>query len=706
MPPLNSGNQDDSDRLVTYHIPALAIAMIAVPLLYLVIAFSTDAVHQFYLEWLAFLLLAIWILRGLITKQNALLIWLGVIANIVMPIALVITGFFTHQTLLAAHGSALAVLGALAWVPGLIVLESTGGALMRIHQRERSEESPLTYQSFSRALLVLVLLIGTAIFMYGEFAASGDNSTPKPLIFAIPFYLLVWATISLSKLVQKTYQAPHHPIVVPNSFISTWVGAMIGVLLIGSLIALVLPKHPLNTLMSRNDGAPSSCPINCPPGFRPVNTPPDARYQGPTHNYQLNNLPGNRPNNRPTAPGQHQNDPSGNTKSSNTPTQPGRESPSPDGTPQDSHGKGDPASNDSQHPSSPGSPPNATPADGNGPGTAPPQAQSYAKGLKGLLQRLAETGLDALRAIATAGERKQPQPHGQSNPGMIPGGSSRNADSPQPQGQGQQQQPGQPGQPQQGGKNPPQTQQHQQTHQPPPPPPTAEERLKAKQEILKKLLHDNPWRLVKIIAFVLLWIITLFVMFYSRRLKENHWLKRFGRWLLRPIQPIIDFFTTPFRERLDLNRREREIARLMREYDPFADPFEQADRLAQPQLIPAVYATFLAYLWLAGYERKAAQTEFDFAEWLEEHTPINARAVWTITRCCAGALYAQAKLTAEEFNKLHTALQTLIHEIEGKIPVDQRDARKERYRYREAERKYAAQHGIEVESPEEQPVIV
>ncbi len=597
MQPSNSGNQEDSERLVTCYLPLLATIAVALPLLYVILCFNT----AFLFEWLAFLLLAIFILRGLLMRENAYLIWLGVSANVVLPCILIALSLLRHNDLIGAHGLALVILGALAWVPGLITLESAGGALNQIRRRNDAEKLTLATASFSRMLTLLVLLLGTFAFMQAEIVNSGNASLPNPLFFAIPFYLVIWVLFSLARSVQKAYETPRQPIMLAADFIGRWVVMMLTVLLVCTALALLLPKHPLLTLMSYVNPHWQTAMDNSLPSFlglRPVDTPPPAADHSPTprHDY--------RPLSRQPQP------------ANSAPTDA-------------SHWQNRTASN--KNPDS--------------------------GGLHGLIARLSESTVDALTNIAKAGEAQHaeqtttpPPAAGETSP---PRAAAKNTQNNRP-AEG------------------------------------TEARTQAKWAELRKLLQHHPLRWFKILLAIALFLAALLAAIFFCVAYRKKWPQRLLGYLWRLLQPFIAFLLTFYGGRLADNRREQQIAEMMRQFDPFADPLlDRGDRSPQ-RLVCAIYTTFIAYLWLVGYKRKEAQTEYDLALRLEENSPLNTRAVWLITRAFTSVNYAKSIPTEEDLALLHDALQTLMQDIERKVPEHHLEAMKGHYRHDFAAERLAA----------------
>ena len=324
MEPLNSGNQDEREHLVCRYLPALAITAVAIPLLYLVLSMSAAQSGMFFFEWLGFLLLAAFILHWLLAQQDRVLIFLGISINIVLPFLVVLIGFRLRNDQLMLHGMAIVLLNALAWVPGLIVLEAAGGALRQMQRRPATTRKGA---SFSRMFIILVMLAGTMVFMQGEFAASGSESMPNPLLFALPFYLVVWTLLSLAKLVQKVFETPRQPIILSGNLITHWLALMLVVLLLSAGLAFLLPKHPIGTLLGSSPQDYTATPPPLPPPLivhiasHPVDLPPpaDSNPQAMHHDYAPLHTPPATVNRATTPPSRRQNAPLGNVQSTNFP---------------------------------------------------------------------------------------------------------------------------------------------------------------------------------------------------------------------------------------------------------------------------------------------------------------------------------------------------------------------------------------------------
>jgi hypothetical protein len=167
---------------------------------------------------------------------------------------------------------------------------------------------------------------------------------------------------------------------------------------------------------------------------------------------------------------------------------------------------------------------------------------------------------------------------------------------------------------------------------------------------LRRELHDHPWRLVKLVVFTLLLLaaLTVGIVLWRRR----------AQW--RRAQAAARAARIPWR-------------------DPFTDPFTTMPDAATDALVRAVYESFLAYLWVGGHRHKRGQTEFEFATWLENGSPLDPLAIWTITRQCTRAYYAQSDLTPTDRRDLQLALTTLIRQAIGKLSAEELAARQQQF---------------------------
>ena len=607
-----------------------------------------------------------------------------------------------------------------------MVLESAGGALRQMHGRPAApaRKGP----SFSRMLILLVMLVGTMIFMQGEFAASGNDHLPNPLFFALPFYLVIWTLLSLAKLVQKAYEMPGQPIILAGNLISHWLLVMLVILFCSTGLAIFLPKHPISTLaehsrqfadftthswtpsipyfsVRRVDAPPPSVdqtPAPCH-DFRPPNqrhqqsgansgvnpaTPPGSKWQNaPTGSGQLPEHapkpPASGISHPPPAPNPPPSWREGGQQAGSSPDTGGTSIPPPQHAGSGTHGT-----------SGTGTPPPDTPANGNHPGTghgSTPRAQgdqpappgtpptaavpdAHAPTRSPVLdfgQRMKTAGLDVLISIAKAGEWHTAVPApaapapATSAPAPVP--DTRTA----------------PGTPSAHHDLPAQTRAVTSASAPAPPDPVA-----AKSAYLHALLRENPRRWWKLALSAGLLLAVILLLFLAWRYK---WLRRLCRM---PQMQLPAYF-----RRLCLRReeddREQIIAQLIRDYDPFADPWLAPDERTPRQQVTAVYQTFLAYLALLGLQRKTAQTEFDFATWLQKASPLDPRAVWTITHVCTTAQYAQSPPGDNEMMSLHEALQLITDDVLQRVPAEELEPLKHRYRYTYAKSQYDARKAKE-----------
>lgn len=101
--------------------------------------------------------------------------------------------------------------------------------------------------------------------------------------------------------------------------------------------------------------------------------------------------------------------------------------------------------------------------------------------------------------------------------------------------------------------------------------------------------------------------------------------------------------------------------------NPFDDPFLKLNTATPARLSQAVYASFIAYLWLLGLTRTTNMTEMAFAIWLENNSQLDTTAFWIITRQCNCMFYANNSLTPEELDELHTALRVIMRQATNRL---------------------------------------
>ncbi|HEX2949058.1 MAG TPA: hypothetical protein VHV83_05760, partial [Armatimonadota bacterium] len=283
MPTLNSGNQDGDNNLVTAYIPLLATVAVQAPVLYIVLLLANESQNAYYLEWFASVVLSVLGLRFTITREFINLRWLAILANGLLPITMLITGALSHTPMLIIHGSALLLLLLPAWVPVLLVFETTGKQLRQLNGGGTPSTDNTISPPPTRAILTLVIVIGTIIF-----TCCGANKTAVTVVSPIPFALLFFLSslglLSLTKLVQKVHETPQQPITFAPEFVHRWLYFSCVILLIALVAALLLPKPPLKWAHSLGSRVPSQQNSGMGSSRHQLSTGNTHNDHGTTHN--------------------------------------------------------------------------------------------------------------------------------------------------------------------------------------------------------------------------------------------------------------------------------------------------------------------------------------------------------------------------------------------------------------------------------------
>lgn len=715
---MSSGPRDDTNRLVTVYIPMLAATAVSLPVLFFIIRMAATSEVVLYVDFLLFLGYVPVLLWGTLAGERRLLFWLGIIVNLALPLCIVLIGIKAGG-MVGAHGMALLILFAIAWYPTIILQECTGVELRRLVTPDDQRPIPPTSSSAS---VMILLILGSIIFLGGNIVTeSGREDATLSIVFAIPFVLCTFGLISLAKLVRKSNETPQQPIIVSPNFLSRWVGLLVGLLLISAVLALIMPKNPMKsyvTAWETRDTGGSRLPGN-PVGNSRVRNPNAGREPNSSNPRQPNRNPepgtnnprnSNPRNNRPNSDNPSNNQPGNNPnspRSQNPQTDPRANNPNdpqpPNADPNANPNKtGDQKTGTNNKQGDGKTPPNTNPGNGKsnpnsnpGDGKTPPNSNP---------------GSDKSNPNKNPGN-KQPNPN--KNPGNKPNGG-KNAG-----GKDANQQPKTGNNPNTGGKGGATPNSGDKTksgtgsgkgtgtgEKPSPdggskvpgkasggkgtvvvvkPPPVSfwlrlqdsvlnillwaaytgekdappipmtryitQESVTAKSTMLSDAIKQNPFRLVKIVLILGLLLVG------------------FGRFIY--------YLVVETRRRI--RQTPSEVRTEMATFDPFADPFD-AEHANQEALIRGVYITFLAHLSLQGFERQPSQTEFDFATWLEQSTPLTPKPIWTITRACTFAEYAGNELDQSELDELHTALKDVIRETRASLPEHALQERMRAYR--------------------------
>lgn len=495
MPTSNFDDQNDDNTLLTLFFPALATGAVFLPALYLAVVFAGSMPMLPILLGVA-LALAITLLHVDLRGEKGLLRWLALILNLGFPLLFILLGIVSRKGELLQFGGLLLACCGLAWVPLFMVREATGGVLQRLRQ-PGEEERP---RSFSCAMIILVLIVGSLIFLFGESNAqnSGRNSFVV-LLFAIPFSLICLSLLSLYKLVRRTFDTPGKPIALSADFVQRWMVTLMVVLLACCIFALIPPKPPLKWLTAnrqQNTQEPYSPGV---PGLRQVDTPPAGDRGNSTRSTPA---PAKRPGSSTNEKGKNgvpgkNGSPSRDAEPPSIPGDGGVDGPQGTGTP-DSHGPSEAKHTTKQ----PGKGPSSSGTSSSGKGKGTPQVVSTPPSAKRgpLLWRVADKILDQAAKVAFAGEGQQ-----RVTPGTEPAADA----------------------------------------------PTVvmitREQVRAKARSLVQLLRENPVRLAKVVltALALVSCIILPIVYLRRMLKRRKQRLAEAALELLRCDPFLDPFTQP-----------------------------------------------------------------------------------------------------------------------------------------------------------------
>ncbi len=682
----NSGTRDETDLTLARIAALLSVIIVGLPAWYLLL--RADNLRIYLPEMLVYVGLSLLFLWCSMIGATRLLGWLSLLGNILVPIGIVLLGIWKGPAL-AAHGLVLLVFCLLAWLPVGILQESLGFIFRRAESILDSRKAPPGPPPASNASLIIAMIIGGLIFI------GGGASQPHRLLtagFAVAFFLLAFALLSLVKLLHKAGISQQQPIIISADFARRWVLAMLGVLLIGAAIAMLLPQQPYRHLRNalhraqqqreQREASPGQQPSTehtgrqapAPGADNSVHrtspsSSPSARRPAP-------NTPGSpQVSEHTSAPGKDGGRPkpqqnTGETSdkpSSNTGVKQGTPSPSASGKPaasdagqqtSDKSGKeqaGDGKPGQEKDPSATSSTQKQPPGrQGEGSSTSgQPSSGSHGQGDSGAGKPTVEV-VRPWEGLADVPREEQWRQISErlryswwdALLRMATLGEGRAVSAPHGTVNGH-------GQPVEGM----QVRVREVT------PDLVNER----REQLRQALREQPLRWLKLLAILALYVATL--------------------------AAIIAFFVRR-RRRTRPPSREEEVKQIMAELHPFADPFATLQDPQPAELAAAVYASFIAYLWLRDLEKQPEQTEFDFAQRVVQYAPppLHAEAVWTITRLCTRLQYADRPLSDAEYNDLRDALHQVKRDTLAFLPEKMRVTRQQEYLRHLAERIYAERH--------------
>lgn len=660
LPTSNSGGPGDSNELITFYIPVLALALVGVPLCYFVLALNASGASRPFFELGFAAVVAVLAMQGTLSGERGFVRGVAIVCNIVLPLGMVLLSLRPFNSELFGHGVMTLLFAAIAWLPVAVVTDMVG-PILRV--RQEGAAAPPVKISFPPPSVIVIGIIGGILFMMHEAFLRGGESLPTPIPFAIIFFLVALALISLSKLLQKAHETPYQPITIAEDFAHQWIGLMLVALVIAGLLAFLLPKQALRRWVERREAQQQQQASNrrSPlPGLRPETGEgkrTETRHRpgtgpGSDRQPQSRDLARQRPGQQPSP----QQRPAPNGKSTN-PDKGNGQSPTGTGNGKSPAGKGQGNAGDAQ----PGAGTDARGTGGKGGrGAGQPDQQPGAKAPAPTTEpgneksNTAKPGNDPFAALKRALDRmllrledaaleglKQTMVFGEEHPPVV---KSPNT------------------------------------------PPTAES-VRRKADEARQLIRQNPWRLLKVLPVALLLglgIAVLVMAFWRHRGHPGRALSAIGH----AVRQLLGYIVAPWRKKQHQRTYDEEIARLMAEDDPFADPFTHDPPLPPEELAQAAYRTFLACLWLQGHTRKENQTEWDFAEWLCEHARLPRAPIRTITDAYVRGHYAARPLGAAELAALQQALQQIITHVTGPIPEDELTEKQTTYRRQLAEDKY------------------
>jgi len=657
---LNSGEHDDTQALTRFYLPLLAVAGVGLVLLYAVLLVAGLGARYFMIEWAGTLLLLVFCARAVLADYGR---WVRMgfflFFAAAIPGALIAAGVFLRNREITVHAFILFGLCMLGWKLLEPVVEQCTGHTGRQPARRKKFVFVPTFPyldiyettepgglAFSGDALVTLVVFGTLIFAAGDYLrlSQGYRNIFSPMPFALGFYAIAGGLMSLSKLVQRVRETPGS-VRLEGGFLRSWAGAMLAVLAICALLAYFLPKTPVigtGSWMARgmND-----------------------RAQQYKNRFNL-------PESKTTYDFSH----------------------NPQGTaPLGGHGS----------------------ADSPGVGKVPGASQRAVGPDPRPTQNPKDRALDLLYNAATSFEGNAPGQQagspqggqssgnaGQNNAGgTTPGKGSPSKQNGHSDASGKNGGSGQSNQSNQSGKSG-NNQQGASSRQPPQ---HGQSNNKLRQ--LGQALKNRPDRLLKLLLFLLLALLAAFAvaLLLFRVIRRYIWygLATLFRLLWGWLRERGTRLLAPFRARIRQARRERRIQQLMADMQPFAYPFADAESKSNDDIARAAYAAFLAHLWTLGYERREAETDFDFASRLARQTKLDERAVMTITLGCVRSEFSPTPLSAAELAQVQTAFVQLIDAITSRILEDARPEKMAAYCRLQAERQLAREELRDYPEPAE-----
>ena len=613
----NSGDRDKADRLISRDIPLLALGSVGMLLCYAVLILGGLGSGWFITEWLLAMLLLVFCVRAVLAEYTLLVrkaIFLFLATGV--PLVLILFGVYTRNTLIVTHAFVLCGMCMIGWVlleP--LVAQCTGHTDSMIKYRRQLESDPSAAQRMRKP---------------AGLAFSGDA-----------LVALILAGTLVFSLGEYLRQGQEYPIFPPTLF------ALAFYLCAGALISL-------SKLAQRVQEIPGS--VRVEPGF--ARTWVSGMLAVLVVCGLLALL-------LPKAPIMH----TARWMAERTQDSTARF----DDTPWHSPPPGD------------GHPSQRAPFGGQGTNPAPGVGRVPRGGRTpggGETRPPAnDRALDFAYKVVTAFEKGgagggQPSADNDGQPGEdngSQGGGNARGSGETPgqnggQGEGGQGDGGSGNQPPRAGQQP--ADERQQT------PPASSTEMKS--ERLKQALEDNPARWLKLLAAGLLGLVVLLgaVMLVLIMVRRHIWyllanlLRQLGGWLRGKVSRAL----APFFARLAQQRREHRIQAIMQHLHLFDDPFAHTAGRSGGELSRAAYAAFLAHMWLLGYERRPADTEFLFATRLCD-AGLAEKPVWAITMGYVRAEFSPTPLNDAELAEMRQALQQIAEVVNTRLADDTRRER-------------------------------
>lgn len=651
---LSTVDHDNTRILIRFTLPLLAVSGVGLVMLYAVLLLAGMGSGYYFIEWALMMGLLLFCARAVLADYGR---WVRMgfflFFAAAIPGAIIAAGVYLRRQEIVSHAFILFGLCMFGWKLLEPVVEQCTGHTGRDPAKRKKIVFTPTFPfidiyettgpgglAFSGDALVALVVFGTLIFALGDYLrlSQGYENILSPMPFALVFYGICGGLISLSKLVQRVQETPGS-VRLEGGFLRSWTGAMLAVLAVAALLAWLLPKYlVIGTGRWMAGGIGNQA----------------RRYQDRI------NLP-----------------------ESNTEYDLSR------------------------------GPQEKAPFGGRGPSDAPgvgkvPGSEKRAVGPDPLpTKNPQETALDLMYRAATSfeGDRQQAGGPGKGQSGGDSGQNNAGGNTP---GEGDQSKDGKAGG--SGGKDgsgqsgksdmPDMSDMSDQSDRSDNNASSPSPGQQDKQHQLAQALKDRPDRLLKLLTFLLLALLlalALALLLISVLRKYIwHQLANLFRQLWAWAGERWGKALGPYRKQRRQAQRERRIQQLMEGIQPFIDPFADSTEKTPGNITRAAYAAFLAHLWLLGYERREAETDFDFAARLARQAKLDERAVMELTMGCVRSEYSPTPLTAAELAQVQRAYAQLTESINARIPEDARLEKMAAYRRSVAERQYAQEETAKV----------